>query len=108
MSTKSLNETRRIYSKSSIYYDTPIRNRNFLSFYSDRSIGFSNDDDFIELDSRHEGRPDVLSYDLYGEERYWWVIVRLNMDTIIDPIRDFKQGVVLRVPTKERLLRNIT
>lgn len=102
-----LKETRRIYSNKSIYHDTPIINRRFLGFYVDRDIGISGSDEFIELESRHNYRPDILSYDLYGTEKYWWIFPRMNMDLIKDPIKDFKEGLVIRVPTSERLKRSI-
>lgn len=47
--------------------------------------------------SRQQYRPDLLSYDLYGNSNYWWTIVLLNRDTLKDPIRDLKTGTVLRI-----------
>lgn len=46
---------------------------------------------------RQQYRPDLLSYDLYGNSTYWWVIVMLNRDTLKDPVRDLVAGKVLRV-----------
>lgn len=46
---------------------------------------------------RHQYRPDLLSYDLYGNSTYWWTIVLLNRDTLKDPVRDLTAGKVLRV-----------
>lgn len=46
---------------------------------------------------RQQYRPDLLSYDLYGNSTYWWTIVLLNRDQLKDPIRDLKSGVILRV-----------
>jgi len=42
-------------------------------------------------------RPDKLSYDLYGNSKYWWTIVMLNRNALVDPIRDLKTGLVLKV-----------
>lgn len=47
--------------------------------------------------SRQQYRPDLLSFDLYGNSNYWWTIVLLNRDTLKDPIRDLKTGTVLRI-----------
>jgi hypothetical protein len=47
--------------------------------------------------ARQQYRPDLLSYDLYGNSNYWWTIVLLNRDTLKDPIRDLKTGTVLRI-----------
>jgi len=46
---------------------------------------------------RQQYRPDLLSYDLYGNSNYWWTIVLLNRDQLKDPIRDLKAGTVLRI-----------
>lgn len=99
----NLNETRNIYTKYDFYYDTPIENRKFLGFLVDRNIGFSDDDDYVKVEKRHEFRPFVLAYDLYGRDEYAWVFARMNMDILVDPIRDLKEGIILRVPTAERI-----
>lgn len=46
---------------------------------------------------RQQYRPDLLSYDLYGNSTYWWTIMILNQDQLRDPIRDLKAGIPLRV-----------
>ncbi len=46
---------------------------------------------------RQQYRPDLLSYDLYGNSNYWWTIVLLNRDQLKDPIRNLTAGTVLRV-----------
>lgn len=98
-----ISETRIIYSQKDIYYDTPISDNRFLDFYVPRQVPPADDDDFIILEKRHEFKPNVLAYDLYADDRLWWIFVRLNMDTIQDPIRDMREGVILRVPKPERI-----
>ena len=45
----------------------------------------------------HEvGRPDVISFANYGEERYWWVIATAN--NIYDPKKELINGKVLKIP----------
>jgi len=44
-------------------------------------------------------RPDKLSFDLYGNSKYWWTIAMLNRNALTDPIRDLKAGLVLEVLT---------
>jgi hypothetical protein len=51
----------------------------------------------IVVDSKFEFRPDLLSYELYGNSSYWWIIVLLNRTQLQDPIRDLQAGMVLRV-----------
>lgn len=45
---------------------------------------------------RQQYRPDLLSYDLYGDSSQWWTIALLNRNQIEDPIRDLKAGMTLR------------
>lgn len=104
----NLIETRFIYKTNDIYHDTPILEREYLGYYVDRNIGFSDDDNYVILESRHNNRLDVLSYDLYKTPKLGWVIMRLNMDIIKDPIRDVKEGIVLRVPTSSRMLETFS
>lgn len=53
--------------------------------------------EFITVEPKFQHRPDLLSYDLYQNSNYWWIIVLLNRDTLKDPIRDLKSGMTLRV-----------
>lgn len=64
-------------------------------------------DKAIVVSTAYNYRPYNLSYELYGSKDYWWVFQILNLDVIRDPIYDFKAGITIRVPTKERLLSNI-
>ena len=56
--------------------------------------------EIIVVDPKFEHRPDLLSYDLYGNSSYWWVIALLNRNQLQDPIRDLKTGMVLNVLNK--------
>lgn len=103
-----LTETKFLYTKTDFYYETPIINRTFLSFLKDRNPGFSADDNYVIVEKRHEFKPFVLSYDLYGSNEFYWVFQRMNMDILIDPIRDLREGVVLRVPTPDRIRNFLT
>ncbi len=57
----------------------------------------------MEVQSKYDERPDLLSNDLYGTPDYWWVFIVRNMEEIKDPIHDLKPGLEIFVPTKERL-----
>tara|TARA_B100000927_G_C16094031_1_gene320371 strand:+ start:158 stop:460 length:303 start_codon:yes stop_codon:yes gene_type:complete len=52
-----------------------------------------------------EGRPDILAYKLYGSTNLWWVFALRNPDTLIDPIRDFKAGTVITLPSDDSVKR---
>jgi hypothetical protein len=90
------------YSSKSLYYKTP-QNNFALGYYVFRDIPEDDTDTFVILAQRHTNKPTVLSYDLYGTPAYWWIFNVLNMDTIQDPLRDFVEGTVIRVPTLTRV-----
>jgi len=52
---------------------------------------------YIVVEPRYEYRMDLLSYNLYGNSKYWWVIALLNRNQIQDPIRDLRAGMQIRV-----------
>lgn len=81
------------------YASTPI-----TDFYLDLanlptadSLLSSRRPEYYTVKPQHQYRPDLLSYDLYGNSNYWWVIALLNMNQLQDPIRDLKTGMVIRV-----------
>ncbi|ASV44766.1 baseplate wedge subunit [Agrobacterium phage Atu_ph07] len=71
-----------------------------------RQIDRAPSDKKITLHPKYENRPYNLSYDLYGTRDFWWVFMVLNIDIIRDPIYDFKAGIEIYVPTRERVLGN--
>lgn len=105
--SENLRNQREIYTDNDIWYNTPLRNGK-LGFYVPRDFTFSDDDEYVIIEKRHEFRPYVLSYDLYGNDKIWWIFTILNMDILNDPIRDMREGIVLRVPTKERVLQSFS
>jgi phage tail protein X len=48
-----------------------------------------------------EGRPDILAYKVYGTTSLWWVFALRNPDILKDPIRDFKAGITIKLPSPE-------
>lgn len=97
-----LRETRLIYRKKDFYSETPITDKSFLGFLVDRRLFPDPTDIFVIVEKRHVNRPFVLAHDLYGDEGFAWIIIRMNMSILIDPIRDMKENIVLRVPSVER------
>ena len=43
-----------------------------------------------------EGRPDLISNDVYGTSMYWWVICVAN--NITDPFEQLTAGKMIRIP----------
>tara|TARA_B100000035_G_scaffold47562_1_gene36241 strand:- start:174 stop:476 length:303 start_codon:yes stop_codon:yes gene_type:complete len=74
-------------------------NQKFTEFYEPSISQFNRDTKIVTLESKYHKRPDVLAHDLYGNSRLWWVFAHLNPDSLKNPIKDFQQGMKLRVPT---------
>jgi len=86
------------YSSSSPYYFTP-QSSSYLGIWRPPGIGPSATDEFVTVAQKYLHRPDLLSYDLYGSPRLWWVFALLNPDYLRDPIYDMVPGIQLRVPS---------
>ncbi len=43
-----------------------------------------------------EGAPDLISFQEYGDEQYWWVILYINK--IQDPINELTAGTLIAIP----------
>lgn len=67
------------------------------------SVPAEADDLLYVIESQYKNRPDLLSYDLYGTPKLWWVFVQRNMSVIKDPIYDFMPGVAIYLPKKSNL-----
>jgi hypothetical protein len=68
-----------------------------------RSVSAEPDDILYTIEPQFNHRPDLLSYYLYDTTKLWWVFMQRNMDTISDPIFDFKVGTQIYVPQKPSL-----
>jgi hypothetical protein len=62
------------------------------------------DEEFV-VTAEFDERPDLLAYKLYGSPRLFWVFALRNLDVISDPIRDFKPGLVIMLPSTETVNR---
>lgn len=85
---------------TSPYRDTPVRDF-FLDILVPRTIPKRPGDREITIEPKFDERPDLLSQELFGTPRLWWVFQMRNMDIIIDPIGDFKAGTQIIVPSQE-------
>lgn len=86
------------YSRSSVYALTP-QNNQALGYWVPPGISPSVTDEFLVVSSRYRHRPDLLSADLYGTPRLWWVFQMINPDILKDSIYDMQPGIELRVPS---------
>jgi hypothetical protein len=92
------------FSKSSPYYTTAIVN-GYLDIMTFRDIPNEADDILFEVTSTYENRPDLLAYDLYQNERLWWVFSMRNKRVLKDPIYDLVAGTKIYLPKYSTLQR---
>jgi len=90
------------YSNTSPWYNTSSKN-NYLDLLVIRPVSASIDDFLYTIESQYSFRPDLLSYDLYGTPKLWWVFTQRNLDVIDDPIFDFVPGIQIYIPKKTSL-----
>ena len=94
------------YSKSSPYFGTAYYS-NALDFWEGRTITKDPADVKYSIDVVYKYRPDLLAFDLYGDPSLWWVFASRNPNTIKDPIFDFYPGVIIYLPRKDNLTKDL-
>lgn len=87
------------YKSNSNYRSTPVIN-GVLDLYVppievDYTQAFT-----VTLEQRHNRRPDLLAFELYGDAKLWWLFVLYNRNEIVDPINDFETGLEIYVPNQ--------
>lgn len=92
------------YSKASPWHNTFIT-QDVLEILSIRPVAAEADDFVYTIETQYNYRPDLLSYDLYGTPKLWWVFIQRNMDILQDPIYDFRAGVEIYIPKKSGLFK---
>jgi alpha-L-fucosidase len=94
------------YSSTSPYFSTPQNSINLEPLVI-RPFAIEEDDQLYTIERTYAYRPDLLSFDLYGTPRLWWVFAQRNPDQIEDPIYDFKPGVVIQLPKQATVTRDL-
>ena len=92
------------YTKTSPWFDTTVSN-GYLGKFNIRPVSAEPDDIRYTIDPQYNYRPDLLSFDLYGTPKLWWVFTQRNMNVIRDPIFDFKVGTTIFIPKKSKLFK---
>lgn len=90
------------YDKSSQYYFTNQTSW-CLNLLELRIIDPHPSDITYTLGSEYENDPYKLAYDLYNDEKLWWIFMILNPDAIKDPIYDMKPNMTINIPTSDRV-----
>lgn len=91
------------YKSSSPWYNTKITNQQYLDTLVIRSVPRSNDDVRYTIEPQYNYRPDLLAFDLYGNQDLWWVFAQRNLDTLKDPVYDFEAGTAIYLPQANAL-----
>jgi hypothetical protein len=90
------------YNKSSPYFLSK-QNNLYLELLTIRPVPAEKDDFLYKIENHYIHRPDLLSYDLYGTPKLWWIFVQRNMEVLKDPIFDFVPGVQIYIPKKSNI-----
>tara|TARA_B100000965_G_scaffold238991_1_gene200353 strand:+ start:2299 stop:2592 length:294 start_codon:yes stop_codon:yes gene_type:complete len=75
-------------------------NAKFTELYEPGNELFSTEQVEHTIESKHNKRPDLLAYELYGNQRLWWIFMHFNPNIIKDPIMDFNSGKTILVPLR--------
>lgn len=94
------------YKNTSPWYRTR-QNNLYLELLEIRPVPADAADINYIIETRYKHRPDLLSFDLYGTPKLWWVFAQRNMDIIKDPIYDFEPGLVIKIPQKNLLMESL-
>jgi hypothetical protein len=95
------------YSTTSPWFLTDIKNENYLDIYEKREIPKDPNDILFEVTPQYTYRPDLLSFDLYGTPKLWWVFAVRNPDVLKDPVFDFVAGTIILLPKKSTLSSSV-
>jgi hypothetical protein len=91
------------YSGESPWANTTMNQGGYLNILQKRTVIAEDDDILYEIQPQYTYRPDLLSFDLYGTAKLWWVFAARNVDVIKDPYFDFVPGTFIYLPKKSSL-----
>ena len=93
------------YSRQSFIRGAKMFDSMFLDMNQVPILRPSVNDEVYTIEEDYNERPDLLAQKLYDSTQLWWVFASRNPDLIIDPIRDFKTGVTINLPSAENVSR---
>ena len=71
------------------------------SFWERIEIPKTSSDTTIVLDTRYDGAPDLLAFDLYGDSSLEWILLQFN--SIQDVTEEFVAGKLIRIPSMDTI-----
>lgn len=90
-----------IYRKDSFLNRSEKINDLFLGMNNLPTVSKTIKDEVYVIGHGYDERPDLLAHQIYGNTRLWWVFALRNPDVLKDPIRDFKPGTEIILPSEE-------
>ena len=94
------------YNPTSPYSKTGTVN-GYLDIINFRDISQVDSDNYWQITSKYQYRPDLLANDLYGNSGLWWVFAVRNKNTIKDPIFDMTAGTFIYLPQLATIKTNL-
>tara|TARA_B000000609_G_C24055589_1_gene283724 strand:+ start:327 stop:614 length:288 start_codon:yes stop_codon:yes gene_type:complete len=88
---------------SSPYKNTQFTQSGALGMLNIRPVPAYLDDQLYEIEPQYNHRPDLLAYDLYRDNRLWWVFGQRNLDIIEDFVYDIKTGTKIYIPQPDKI-----
>ena len=92
---------------NSPYRDTKLSSDGTLGVLNIRPVPAYTDDPLYTIEPQYTHRPDLLSYDMYGDHSLWWIFAQRNLDIIEDPIYDIEAGLQIYLPDRARVLETL-
>lgn len=81
--------------------------KDYLNILKIRPVAAESDDYLYTIEPQYTYRPDLLSFDLYGTPKLWWVFIQRNLDVLQDPIFDFVPGKQIYIPKRSGLVKTL-
>lgn len=78
----------------------PLQGDLFLGMNNLPKLPATSEDENYVIGHGYDERPDLLAHAIYGNSRLWWVFAIRNPNVIKDPIRDFKAGTTIVLPSE--------
>jgi hypothetical protein len=95
--------SRLTFKKDSFLRNAGFLDETFLDVNNLPSLPQNVNDERYVINAMYDERPDLLAHELYGSTRLWWVFAIRNPDLIKDPIRDFRTGLRIFLPSAENV-----
>ena len=90
---------------SSPYSKTGFQSNGALDVLTIRPVPSFTDDHLYTIEPQYLHRPDLLAYDMYGDNRLWWVFAQRNFNVLKDPVFDFRAGTEIFVNEPKTLMQ---